>query len=211
MFRATGIHVEDNRRLPAPEAGQSADVDPDEALLVAVAGGDMASLRSLYQVHAPWLAARLNRRCNDPEVVADVLQDTFVAVWRGADGFRGEGAVAAWLWGIAVRRLVSRLRRADRAVLVGWDWTAGDDRHVATELQVASAEELVLIGVEHGDLGPALQSLSPQMRAVVQATVLDGLTTREAARLLGVRENTVKTRLHRAKSHMRRYLMEATP
>ena len=87
----------------------------------------------------------------------------------------------------------------------------GDDRHVATELQVASAEELVLIGVEHGDLGPALQSLSPQMRAVVQATVLDGLTTREAARLLGVRENTVKTRLHRAKSHMRRYLMEATP
>ena len=46
------------------------------------------------------------------------------------------------------------------------------------------------------------------MRAVVQATVLDGLTTREAARLLGIPENTVKTRLHRAKAHLRHDLTE---
>lgn len=183
----------------------------DVALLAAVAQGDVASLGSLYRSHAPWLAARLNRRCNDPEVVADVLQDTFVAVWRGARQFRGEGEVAAWLWGIAARRLVSRLRRTDRAVLVGWDALVGDDRQAATELQVGSAEEGVLLGVEHGDLGPALRSLSPQMRAVVQATVLDGLSTREASQLLGVRENTIKTRLHRAKAHLRRYLTEATP
>lgn len=211
VCRATGVHVEDSWAEPVPVAELTDDVNPDVVLLAAVAGGDMAALRSLYQANAPWLAARLIRRCNDPDVVADVLQDTFVAVWRGAHQFRGEGEVAAWLWGIAVRRLVSRLRRTDRAVLVGWDALAGDDRHVVTELQVGSAEERVLLGVEHGDLAPALRSLSPQMRAVVQATVLDGLTTREAARLLGVRENTVKTRLHRAKAHMRRYLMEATP
>jgi DNA-directed RNA polymerase specialized sigma24 family protein len=46
------------------------------------------------------------------------------------------------------------------------------------------------------------------MRAVVQATVLDGLTTREAARLLGIPANTVKTRLHRAKAQLRRSLAE---
>jgi DNA-directed RNA polymerase specialized sigma24 family protein len=46
------------------------------------------------------------------------------------------------------------------------------------------------------------------MRAVVQATVLDGLTTREAARLLGIPANTVKTRLHRAKAQLRRNLAE---
>ena len=69
-----------------------------------------------------------------------------------------------------------------------------------------SAEEQVLLGVEYGDLGSALRRLSPQMRAVVQATVLDGLTTREASQLLGIPENTVKTRLHRAKAHLRGHL-----
>ena len=71
-----------------------------------------------------------------------------------------------------------------------------------------SAEERVLLGVEYGDLGTALVRLSPEMRAVVQATVLDGLTTREAARLLGIPANTVKTRLHRAKAQLRRSLAE---
>ena len=66
----------------------------------------------------------------------------------------------------------------------------------------------MLLGVEHGDLGAALGGLSPQMRAVVQATVLDGLTTREAARLLGIPANTVKTRLHRAKAQLRHDLTE---
>jgi RNA polymerase sigma factor (sigma-70 family) len=64
----------------------------------------------------------------------------------------------------------------------------------------------VLLGVEYGDLGTALRRLSPEMRAVVQATVLDGLSTRQAARLLGIPANTVKTRLHRAKAHLRNEL-----
>ncbi|MFB4278166.1 RNA polymerase sigma factor [Nonomuraea sp. MTCD27] len=61
----------------------------------------------------------------------------------------------------------------------------------------ASGEDVVLLGVEHGDLGTALARLSPDLRAALQATVLDGLTTREAAHLLGVPEGTVKTRVMR--------------
>ena len=71
-----------------------------------------------------------------------------------------------------------------------------------------SPEDQVLLGVEYGDLGDALARLSPEMRAVVQATILDGLTAREAALLLGVPRNTVKTRLHRAKAQLRRELAE---
>ena len=52
--------------------------------------------------------------------------------------------------------------------------------------------------------------LSPEMRAVVQATVLDGLTTREASQLLGVPRATVKTRLLRAKALLRRDLVEGS-
>ena len=71
---------------------------------------------------------------------------------------------------------------------------------------VLSAEEQVLLGVEHGDLAGALNRLSPELRAVLQATVLDGLTTREAARLLGIPQGTVKTRLMRARAQLREEL-----
>jgi RNA polymerase sigma-70 factor (ECF subfamily) len=175
----------------------------DAELLGEVAGGDLGALRELYDQHAAWLAVRLRRRCNDPEVVADALQDTFVAVWHEAERFRGDGEAAAWLWGIAVRRLVSRLRRR-RDVSFLADLPAYD------EPSAPAAEEQALLSVEYGDLGSAMKRLSPEMRAVMQAVVLDGLTTREAARVLRVPENTVKTRLHRAKAHLRAELEVAT-
>ncbi len=168
----------------------------DADLVVALADGDLDSLRVLYARHAPWLSVRLSRRCSDADVVADALQDCFTAVWRDARRWRGEGDVAAWLWGIAVRRLISRLRtaesRRERLALVR-----------ASHETEPSAEERVLVGIEYGGVGPALARLSPEMLAVVQAMVFDGLTSREASRLLGIPQNTVKTRLHRAKAHLR--------
>lgn len=179
-------------------------IQPSDAELVkAVAKDDAGALKVLYERHAPWLTIRLSRRCNDDGVVADVLQDTFVAVWRGAGSYRGEGEVAGWLWGVAARRLVSRLRRRGAAAEVLLADVRGGFE--------ASVEEQVLSGVEYGDLGSALARLSPQMRAVVQATVLDGLTAREASRLLGVPTNTVKTRLFRAKAQLRRELLDGRP
>src|ERR1700743_2671627 len=83
----------------------------DETLLLAVAEHDMGAFRTLYERHAGGLAIRLARRCNDRDLVADAVQDTFVAVWQKPGGFRGDGDVAAWLWGIAIRRLVNRLAR----------------------------------------------------------------------------------------------------
>lgn len=179
----------------------TAPVRDDVQLLAALANGDMAAMRALYDRHAPWLSVRLNRRCNDREVVADVLQDTFVAVWRSAGRFRGEGDVAAWLWGIAIRRLVSRLR-SRRPVVILRDMPEDRSR------SAVAAEEQVLSGIEYGDLGLAMSRLSPEMRAVMQATVLDGLTTREAAQLLGIPQNTVKTRVRRAKAQLRTSLAE---
>ncbi|MDX6738755.1 RNA polymerase sigma factor [Actinocorallia sp. A-T 12471] len=174
-----------------------AEPPEDARLLREVARGDEAALRRLYERHATWLFVRLLRRCNDEDLVSDVLQDTFVAVWRGAGSWRGDGDPAAWIWGIAIRRLVSRLRggRAPRPV--------PDDSLDLAAARAASAEETVLLGVEHGDLGTALSRMSPELRAVVQATVLDGLSTREAAALLGLPHGTVKTRVRRAKAQLR--------
>ena len=169
----------------------------DEMLLLAVAERDMGAFRTLYERHAGWLAIRLTRRCNDRDLVADAVQDTFVAVWQRPRGFRGDGDIAAWLWGIAIRRLVSRLRTRSSVAAVSGN--AG---------VAPAAEDQVLLSVEYGDVGQALARLSPEMRAVIQAVVLDGLTAREAAHLLNVPVSSVKTRLYRAKARLRAALAE---
>lgn len=176
----------------------------DAALVAAVADEDAGALRELYERHGAWLHARLIRRCNDPEVVVEVVQDTFVALWKDARRFRQDGEVGAWLWGIAFRLMVSRLRSRREVVLIpNWDVSPTLRQQV-----MPSAEDQVLLAVEYGDLAAGLRRLSPEFRSVVQAVVLDGLTTKEAGRLLGVRENTVKTRLHRAKAQLRTALTE---
>jgi RNA polymerase sigma-70 factor (ECF subfamily) len=169
----------------------------DATLLRAVAAGDEAALRALYERHATWLYVRLLRRCNDEDLVADVLQDTFVAVWRGGRSWRGDGEVAAWIWGIGLRRLISRLRHSKAPTPISAELLDASTDHVV------SAEDAVLLGVEHGDLAGALSRLSPELRSVVQATLLDGLTTREAAQLLGLPQGTVKGRIRKAKGLLR--------
>jgi RNA polymerase sigma-70 factor, ECF subfamily len=116
-------------------------------------------------------------------------------VWRGAASWDGRGEPAAWIWGIAIRRLIGVLRSRGRWVPVA---AAGAQPDV-----VVAAEDVVLLGIEHGDVVGAMGRLSPELRAVLQATVLDGLTMREASQLLGIPTGTVKTRSMRAKQQLR--------
>jgi RNA polymerase sigma-70 factor (ECF subfamily) len=165
----------------------------DEDLLRAMADDDRGALRELYDRHASWLLLRLRHRGADADLAEEVVQDTFLAVWRKPLAYSGTGAVAAWIWGIGIRRLIDRLRQ--RHDLQPLPQERGD--------VVVSAEDQVLLGVEFGDLAGALSRLSPELRAVVQATVLDGLTTKEAAQLLGIPSGTVKTRMMRARAQLR--------
>ena len=171
----------------------------DRELLAAVADHDRGTLRDLHARHAPWITSRLRRRCADGDIVAEAVQDTFVAAWRNASSWDGRGEPAAWLWGVAIRRLIGVLRSRRR-------WGPTLVRSNEDDAVMVAAEEQVLLGVEHGDLAGALGRLSPELRAVVQATVLDGLTTREAGRLLGIPAGTVKTRMMRAKVELREAL-----
>ena len=175
---------------------QYADERRDEDLLVAMAEGDRGALAELYARHAPWLPARLGDRCSARDLVDQAVQDTFVAVWRKPTAYRGGGEVAAWFWGIGIRRLIDQLRRQRRMPAL----------RPSREQVLVSAEDEALLAVEHGWGAAALEGLSPELRAVVQATVLDGLTTREAARLLGIPSGTVKTRMMRARQQMREAL-----
>src|SRR5215471_15342040 len=172
----------------------------DTALLRAVARGDEEALAALYDRHAGWLTVRMTRRCPMPDVVDQAVQDTFLALWRGAGGYRGGGDVAAFIWGIGIRRLIDAIRRESGIRRLRW--------RAAEPEVVVSAEDQVLVGVEHGRLGQALAGLSPELRSAIEATVLDGLTCAEAAVLLGVAEGTVKSRCHRARVALRAALAE---
>jgi RNA polymerase sigma-70 factor, ECF subfamily len=197
------------RRTARAVRCDSSDVDQgmcaqaeDVALLRSVAAGDERALADLYDRHAGWLLVRMSRRCASADLVDQALQDTFLALWRQAVRYRGEGDVGAFIWGIGVRRLIDAIRRDStltRAARVTW-------LHAADAELVRSAEEEVLLGIEHGRLGAALASLSPELRAAMQATVLDGLTCAEAGRLLGVPAGTIKSRCHRARIELREAL-----
>lgn len=169
----------------------------DAALVAAVAEGDRAALRILFDRHAPWLVLRLRRRSADHALVDEVVADTFLAVWRRANSYRGDGEVAGWLWRIALNRLIDRLRRRTPRPV---------DVVPEPAERIRSAEDQALVDLRHGDLAPALQNLSPDLRGALQATVIDGLTYREASRLLGIPVGTVKTRAMRARAQLREEL-----
>jgi RNA polymerase sigma-70 factor, ECF subfamily len=170
----------------------------DRQLLDEVAAGDRGALRQLFDRHQPWLAARVRRRCSDPAIVDEVVNDTFLVVWEKPGTYREGGEVAAWLWGIAIRTLLHRLRPRKSVF---------ERLMQHRQESLPSAEEAVLLRVEHSDVGQALQRLSPELIAVVQATVLDGLSTREAAELLGIPSGTVKSRMSRARLELRKALL----
>ncbi|WP_434741192.1 RNA polymerase sigma factor [Micromonospora sp. SH-82] len=183
--------------------GKSGGTEPDdEALLRRVARGDQGAFEEFYRRTAPWLVIRLRRRCADPDVVAEVMQDAYVAVWRSAASYGGRaggGSAAGWLWTIAARRLVDRFRARARQ--------EASSRPVTTVEPTSPAAEEVVVGrVLDDPVAGAVRELAPELREVVQAMVLDGLSVRQTSVLLGVPEGTVKTRARRARLLLREVL-----
>lgn len=184
-----------------PGVRRSLDKLDEGELLRSVARGDRRAFDELYRRTAPWLTVRLRRRCTDPDVVADVLQETYLAVWRSAGSqahASTEGSALGWMWTIAAHRLVDAFRRRARQERVPAVQTF--------ETVAPAAEDEVMAGGIDSHLEKALMALPSELRQVLRAMVLDGLTARETSLLLGVPEGTVKTRARRARIAMREAL-----
>src|SRR4029450_5297975 len=93
-------------------------------------------LRELFCRHAPWLAARLRSVLSAADA-EDVLQETFLAVWRGAGGYRPDGSVGSWVWGIARRQAALFLRRRGPAALLLPVVVAADAQRVSDPAEAA--------------------------------------------------------------------------
>jgi RNA polymerase sigma-70 factor (ECF subfamily) len=171
----------------------------DDELVAAVAAGDRQALELLYRRHAPWLAGRLAARTTSRELAEEALQDTFLAAWRGARGYHGTGEVPAWLWGIARRRLASLARRQPHRSL---SLDAAGER-----ADRAAGPEEAALGRDASDrIRLAVAHLPDDQRAAITAVVYQGQTIEQAALAAAVPEGTIKSRLHRARLHIRKEL-----
>jgi RNA polymerase sigma-70 factor, ECF subfamily len=174
-------------------------VAADDALVRAVAGGDRRALELLYRRHAPWLAGRLTARTSSRDLAEEALQDTFVAVWRSARSYHGTGEVPAWVWGIARRRLASLARR-QRPGILSLEAAAEPPDSAATPEEAALGQDAstrIRLAISH---------LPAEQQAAITAVVYDGKSIQAAARAAAVPEGTLKSRLHRARLHLRKEL-----
>ncbi len=171
----------------------------DDELISAIAGGDDAALRELFARHAPWLAARLRSILPSAEV-EDVLQESFLAIWRGAGGYRPQGSAGGWLWVITRRQAALWLRRRGPAELslAALDACVEQDGGDPAEAAVFRAELAAAVRT----LGPA----GSATREVWRLMYLEDRTVTEVAGLMGVPEGTVKSRAHRVRRLMRSVL-----
>jgi RNA polymerase sigma-70 factor (ECF subfamily) len=185
--------------LLPPERNREAMDDDD--LIAALAGGDDAALRELFTRHAPWLAARLRLILPAAEV-EDVLQESFLAVWRGARGYRPEGSPGGWLWGITRRQAALWLRRRGRD---------GSPVAAATGHGGRPADDPAEGALARAELAEAVRALGPDgstMQEVWRLMYVEDRTVTEVAELMGVPEGTVKSRAHRVRQLMRSVLQQ---
>ena len=159
-----------------------------------MARGDRRALEILYRRHSPWMAGRLAAATSSRDVAEEALQDAFMGAWRAARTYRGQGDVAAWLWGIARRRLVSLSRKR----------TDIPEQLVAPD--VAGVDEIVLSREEAMRVREAVAHLPHDQRAAIEGVVFQDRPIAEVARSSGVPIGTIKSRLHRARLHIKEEL-----
>jgi RNA polymerase sigma-70 factor (ECF subfamily) len=165
----------------------------DDELIASLAGGDDTALRQLFDRHAAWLAARL-RTALPPDDVEDVLQETFLAVWKNAGTYQARGACAAWLWVIARNQAALLLRKRGPATQALLD----EDRPVADPAEAAATRTDLDVATAAA-LGPP----GCPEREVWRLMYEEGRAVTEVAELMGVPEGTVKSRAHRARRLLR--------
>jgi RNA polymerase sigma-70 factor (ECF subfamily) len=183
----------------------------DEELVAQARGRDEAAVRVITQ--------RYNRRLfrvarsilrNDAEA-EDVVQETYVRAFTGIDHFRGDSAFGTWITRIAMNEALGRLRK--RRPTVDWESyganrTPAEIIHFPVSAISKDPERTMAQGEIRVVLERAIDALPDSFRAVFVARIVEGMSVEETADLFGLKAETVKTRLHRARALLRDALDE---
>src|SRR5271167_5269826 len=182
-------------------------VQPAERDLVRCAqAGEVSAFEQLVGEHADRLYAVVVRLVDDRTEAEDVVQESLLRAWRGIGRFQGHSMFSTWLYRIAVNESNRALeRRLRQGVAIPVDEESVQIPAPALDGPASQAEQDEL---RHG-IDTAIASLAPPYRTALVLRDIEGLSTREAAKIAGVGEAAFKSRLHQARLKVRAALGDA--
>jgi RNA polymerase sigma-70 factor (ECF subfamily) len=192
---------------PRPDAGapaftSSRDPAGDGAeLLRRIGDGDEDAMAAFYRAHGRAVFGQVLLVAGDRVLAEEIVQDTMLAVWRGAGSFRGESSARSWVIAIARRRARDRLRVRRLRVV--------DDSFLADHPGAGPGPEVIALDrAELAEVAEAIRELAPAHREVLGLAFGSGLSLPEVAGVLEIPVGTVKSRLMAARNALNRILEE---
>ena len=185
-------------RLPSatkPAKAASAKATSDEVLIGLIAKGDKDAMRLLYARHNVRVFRFLLRIVGNDASAEDLLNEVFVEVWRTAGRFEARSQVSTWILGIARFKALTSLRRRSCDELDDEVAEAIEDTSDNPEVSVQKIERSAI-------LQDCLKQLSIAHRQVVDLVYYHDQSIEEVAQIIGVPQNTVKTRVFHARKRI---------
>lgn len=178
----------------------------EQELVRAAAGGDTEAFEQLVRTYENKIYHLALRMCGSSEEAGDIAQEAFLAAWRGLPSFRGESNFATWLYRLTSNAAIDYLRRQkkERGDMSLDDEELGLDAvDTGPGPQDAAEQTEVQSAVAAG-----LRQLSEGHRQVLVLREIQGLSYEEIAAVLEVDLGTVKSRISRARTALRKILLE---
>jgi RNA polymerase sigma-70 factor (ECF subfamily) len=180
------------------------------ALAARARDGDQAAFRAWLEATTGTVFRVAVRTLGDAQAAEDVTQETYVRAWRGFAQLETPGASLGWVCRIARNVATDRLRSPLRREAFITDGPSSRDS-AAERMQHpgSSPEEAALAKEERARVRAAVVSLAPKLRTVLLLREMDGMTYEEIATVTGVPRGTVESRIHRARTRLKRTLERA--
>lgn len=189
-----------------PPATQASDPAADRALLQQVALGSSQAMRAVYQRCAGRAWAAASRVLNSRSDAEEVLQETFLEVWRRAREFDpSRGGMETWVTTIARTRAIDRKRAMGTVARITEDVV---HQPPPVSAMPVDPSEAAVRGQDQARVAAALRELPPDQRKVVELAYFEGLSQREIAERTGDPLGTVKTRARLALEKLAALLRE---
>ena len=170
-------------------------------LLPRIGQGDEDAMAAFYREHGRVVLAQVLLVTGERVLAEEIVQDTMLAVWRGAGSFRGESSVRSWVIAIARRQTRDRLRGRRLRVV--------DDAFLADQPGPGPGPEVMALDrAELAEVKGAIRELALPHREVLGLAFGSGLSLPEVAGVLDIPVGTVKSRLTAARTALSRILDE---
>lgn len=185
------------------------EMDNDILLVQAAQHGDKRAFAQLVEKFEQRVYNLARKMMRDPQDAEDVLQETFISVYRNLNNFHGDSSFSTWLYRIATNASLMKIRaRKEPTLSLDEPIESEDNGSLPREIVdwAITPEEALLNGETRAQMDGAIAALPETLRAVFVLRDIEGLSVQETADVLGISVPNVKTRLHRARLLLREML-----